>query len=647
MRKIKAPDSALGQKIRCPFCETVQVMSEDRLLEDSHPVQRSSSHSNSSSARRRVAGDEKSDSLASLMTGPSVKRYRLKKKGGKKKKVRRGIRPRFVNEHGEVVRNPEPEKCEECGAIMPPPALLCGVCGWQNPNAAPHPNQTPFDRPVPEGRWEALTEECWASIGYAFAGGKALLALSLIGTGLFLVGLLFFFVAHYVGWSLHLKTHWLQWLLYGGGVYLVLTLTVGGYFSRYFLTCVEKTYADEEQEQAQGHSVDIDAPRPLPPLHVVASVKTGAIMLGHLVCYVLPIYRIPMLPLGLLGWSFAHDWRMFDAGWARHAVRRRPGILLMAWLPTWIYSLGAALVVYLAVILTNWLNKQFEGPSIDHIGWWALQIPAGVLGVVLASAIKISFFRCVGLLGRYGPEFFESLADRDNTRWLAGNVVLGAIVAGVLGTLLIRSLDPPAPMTPDQADAEVVAPQEQTPAYVAPPSRPDQLNVKPRKNTDTEPTNSPTVDDSAAPLPDLPDAPPQPQYDDPFFQYLSTVLASRDHAKLAVSQGNLKSISSAVQMHLLSEGRYPETLTNVAGISPATLQSPGDSTARFVYCKPTSASPPGQDILVLDPVPYPGNRFAVMYVSGAVAAKSRDDVLEQLDAQQDRMRIVKHEDGND
>jgi hypothetical protein len=184
-------------------------------------------------------------------------------------------------------------------------------------------------------------------------------------------------------------------------VFIVLwgELVISGYWLRFFLdgTISSLEGADEAPD--------------VPDFDLKELFRTGLKGLGVALVYILPVVTVPLLPLGLLSLAYSDDTRAFDLVWAARAAARRPGPLLKLW-P--VLLLWMAIMVTLDVVLTI---LTFAVAGMAAVGGGGILVGLAITGVGLAvlAAVTAMFmtviFRCVGMLGRYHPEYVESLPD--------------------------------------------------------------------------------------------------------------------------------------------------------------------------------------------------------------------------------------------
>jgi hypothetical protein len=118
--------------------------------------------------------------------------------------------------------------------------------------------------------------------------------------------------------------------------------------------------------------------------------------------------------------------------------------------------------------------------------------------------------------------------------------------------------------------------------------------------------------------------------------YLAIVVRSRERGKLTKSLMNLRSIGQAVEMYRAAEGRYPpsfQALARAGYISSSAGRSAGNREYDIVYLAPASQKPNSTNILAFDPVCYPVDAYAILFIDGTTATMSLEDIKYQLQQQ--------------
>jgi hypothetical protein len=116
--------------------------------------------------------------------------------------------------------------------------------------------------------------------------------------------------------------------------------------------------------------------------------------------------------LGLLALAHSDDIRAFDLTWVAKAAMGKPGQLLILWpfLLLWIAAMIAASMLLWVALVTIVAVLGLGG----CLGW-LIGVLIGVAGVAVIAAVCVMFvtvlFRCVGMLGRYNPEFLEMIPE--------------------------------------------------------------------------------------------------------------------------------------------------------------------------------------------------------------------------------------------
>lgn len=106
--------------------------------------------------------------------------------------------------------------------------------------------------------------------------------------------------------------------------------------------------------------------------------------------------------------------------------------------------------------------------------------------------------------------------------------------------------------------------------------------------------------------------------------YVGILLRSKDTAKAAVSQANLRNIGSMLKLYAEEHEKFPDSLEALK----TTLTSPGDAKYKYAYVKGLAPDGPGSHIIAYDPVTY-GGKVVVLQVDGTVTALDSEAVMKK------------------
>jgi hypothetical protein len=308
--------------------------------------------------------------------------------------------------------------CGDCGAKLPPNAMLCSQCGWVNPSStgAPPTPQPTTAATIPTAG--SMVGECIKAPAYGFSNIGSLTKLVLYSIGL--------------GIIVNVIRGFFDWLMFMGPIGVLIRLLVelvggiviSGYFFRFYLDCGISSLEGVNQ-----------APD-VPEFDLKALFNTGLRWLGVLCVYILPVITIPLLPLGLLAWAYSDDLRMFDVRWALRAAAKKPGQLLTLWLMMLIWGavgIVATIIFWLLLMALGGACLLSGGGGFSGLLMALLLIVIGgfFISVVFHTFMAVQF-RCVGMLGRYNPDLLDMLSETPS-----GNFSIGVLVAGVVISITV------------------------------------------------------------------------------------------------------------------------------------------------------------------------------------------------------------------
>jgi hypothetical protein len=266
----------------------------------------------------------------------------------------------------------------------------------------------------------SLVTDCLTSITYASTNVRSMVRLVMYSVGL---AVLLWFILDFFKIL----------VLFGGaviyvGVLLAAQCTMGGYFLRFYLDCAISSLEGADQ-----------APD-VPEFDLPTLCKTGLKGVGIACVYVLPLITLPLLPLGLLAWSYTDDWRVFDLRYALRAAAKKPTVLVTIWGATILWYVAGVAMVRAAIYITARIVDAVIGDGYGLGGVFSLLIIAGLSALVIATIVH-SFmaviFRCIGMLGRHHPELLDMLPENDNPAAAVGFIALGialsvAVIAAIV-----------------------------------------------------------------------------------------------------------------------------------------------------------------------------------------------------------------------
>jgi hypothetical protein len=271
--------------------------------------------------------------------------------------------------------------------------------------------------------------QCFAAITYGFSNLGAFVKLVVYAIGLvMIVDLIVSFFRSFLFFTAVGQMLLVLVVLWG-------ELVISGYWLRFFLDGTISSLEGSDQ-----------APD-VPDFDLKELFRTGLKGMGMALVYVMPIVTIPLLPLGLLALADSDDSRAFDLVWAVREAGRRPGPLLRVW-PAML--LWGGLMVVVDVLLTI-ATFTLAGLSVTN-GWGILGsfVLIAVGGAIIAAVTAMFMtvvFRCVGMLGRFHPEYLDALPEAPGAGRVAGSFAFA--VACVLALFLVvipRVLPPMAPV---------------------------------------------------------------------------------------------------------------------------------------------------------------------------------------------------------
>lgn len=388
-KHVRAPDTAVGKKARCPFCGTIQIVPTP---EPSSPPE-------------MQLGD-----LRLLASGPAVETP------GRSQRRK----PHRHKQDGGI-------DCARCRTFVPTGVTACPTCGLPvvQPGA-----RVSAARSAPSTVGDFLAS-CVGAAGY---GAKSLgvcfkLILCICG-----INVLFSIAAFLIGLSSSGKSENGELLLTIG--WLAVSLIISGYLLRFYMYAVTSSL--------QGTNL----PPTLPPFSIPELMLTALKGLGVAVVYIIPIVTLPLLPLGYLALAQTNDGRAYDLVWAFRAAVKRPGRLAILWVVLTMHivvGLIIAFVIYMlaALIGSVVLAAIAKSLELSPVGQLVLALPFALVIVLLFFAmlegVACTCFRCVGLLGRCTPELLSMLPKRSNTL-----KSLGFLAAGIAISVAVWGLVMPA-----------------------------------------------------------------------------------------------------------------------------------------------------------------------------------------------------------
>ena len=327
--------------------------------------------------------------------------------------------PADLAAHPEAAARSSERSCPECHTMLTGGAAVCPACGWVDP-ASVLPAGAAGEASV-----GTLLLACFQALAYGVSNLGSIFKLALYGTAF---GAVLTFLLQLFGGFLLLTP--------GGhlvltGLLLMVQVTVGGYYLRYFLDAVISSL--------EGTAMAPD----VPPFDVKEMFHTGLRGLALAAVYVLPVISLPLLPLGFLAWAFANDSRALDLPWALRAAAWRPGRLVVLWaaLVLWLAVLVAADVVLVVAIsaVAAALGRSGCGGMLLAL----LVVGVGWLVLLGVSAMFVTVLcRCVGMLGRHTPALLALLPEAPRPRvtvvCVAGGLVVAALVWLVILPAILR-----------------------------------------------------------------------------------------------------------------------------------------------------------------------------------------------------------------
>jgi len=310
--------------------------------------------------------------------------------------------------------------CPNCGGAMPGAASACPACGWVKGSGLSVTAGAAAEQDAP-GDPGQLAVDCFKAIAYGASNFNSIFILVMCAIFLsMLLGIAYQFFAAF------LFVHPAGRLILGVMSVCVYTI-MGGYYQRFFLDTVIGSLEGADQAPA------------VPSFNISQMFVTGLKGLGVAFVYVLPIFTLPLWPLGTLAWGYSDDLRCFDVTWALRAAARRPAQLLVLWLILLIWL--AVMVVALAALW--FLMKMMIAAMIAAMGCFGLLIGLPI-AVALITVVAVMFttviYRCVGMLGRHNPILTDMLPAQAGPAMTAGVIIGGVVVSVVMWAFVVPAL---------------------------------------------------------------------------------------------------------------------------------------------------------------------------------------------------------------
>jgi len=259
-------------------------------------------------------------------------------------------------------------RCPFCGSVWPAETETCGVCGL---------------RLVPT-MGASLTDDCLKAGSYALTNLLSVYFLAI----LLVVGYLLTAGSHHLVREFSAAVEPFGPVVYG--LCGIIGFLIFAYWLDFFLSAIAGTVA--RSDEAPG----------LPRFWSVDTLATGLKGLGVVIVYVLPVFTMPLLPLGLLLLSTPGKRRAFDLAGAVKTAWRHARDFTILWLLLLLWIAGMVLAIVVANLLYRLraLIPPLEGASGIVVAMVPTAVAIAVIGVIV-GIFGLAMFRCIGMFGRY------------------------------------------------------------------------------------------------------------------------------------------------------------------------------------------------------------------------------------------------------
>lgn len=176
----------------------------------------------------------------------------------------------------------------------------------------------------------------------------------------------------------------------------------------------------------------------LPEFSASSAIRTGLLIIGMTVVYILPVITLPLAPLGLLALAVTGDWRALDVFWAvRTAVRniRALGVVLMGWVIWMVLSMVPSIWFpdIIAQVQVRFATGEAGARRVDPFLQFSVLTGLMFVQWTWSALCSVGAWRCVGLLGCHAPDTVTSIPRPRYPERAVGSVLLaGAMIVGVI-----------------------------------------------------------------------------------------------------------------------------------------------------------------------------------------------------------------------